>query len=390
MRRVVLALVLLFIITSGMSHATLAPFLKVIAKEAIKGASGELGKTVIEEFKRLFNNDKEIAKKGNPQLKEGKLVQNKRRWIISPGKLSSDDLKELAKILKSVDNNIDQEIKVNGSDNVVATTQSGNVNFGTYQEVLGDNAVTSFNQQGGITAQTVYITPSELKDSKKVMEEILAEYEKGKEIENAELKRRLAEIHKVEFNVLPKEADEWAQLFVDSLPLRKDKIKTIENDKRSLTEKEITKLPIIFEYVLQNLDTKIAALQKRITNIMVERPEDYILIVDLEKHKSTPKYLTRRITFPNKHSVELILRPGILEKGLFIDYPELEFREVTNNRTKKLFSIGRPYLGRGYVKLGYPVIDDIQYSLDDPLNEGFKNRLSQSLDKLIEMVYLDE
>ena len=81
---------------------------------------------------------------------------------------------------------------------------------------------------------------------------------------------------------------------------------------------------------------------------------------------------------------------SILEKGLFIDYPELEFREVTNNRTKKLFSIGRPYLGRGYVKLGYPVIDDIQYSLDDPLNEGFKNRLSQSLDKLIEMVYLDE
>jgi len=156
MKKVGLLIVFLFLITYSTSDASVGSLFGLIAKEALKATASEAGKTVVEEFKKLFNHDKEIAKKGKPELKEGKLVRDKRMWTISRGNLSRNDLKELAKILKSIDNDTDQVIKVNGSDNVVATTQSGNVNFGNYQEILGGNLViSSQGQSGGITAQNV-------------------------------------------------------------------------------------------------------------------------------------------------------------------------------------------------------------------------------------------
>jgi hypothetical protein len=220
MKKAVLFFVFLFLFASSTSHASLVPLFRVIATEALKSAATEVGKTAVKEFMKLFNDDKEIAKKGKPHLKEEKLVKEKRIWTISPGKLSKDDLKELAKILKSIDNDIDQVIKISGSDNVVATSGSGNVNLGTYQEIFGSNSVTSFNQEGGMTANTINIAINEWKEIKRLAEEAIADHEKGKEIEIAEYKRRLAEIHKVEYDVLPKEADEWAKSFIDSLPLR--------------------------------------------------------------------------------------------------------------------------------------------------------------------------
>lgn len=337
---------------------------------------------------KLFNDDKEIAKKGKPQLKEEKLVKEKRIWTISPGKLSSkDDLKELAKILKSIDNDIDQVIKISGSDNVVATSGSGNVNLGTYQEILGSNSVTSFNQQGGMTANTINIAINEWKEIKRFAEEAIADHEKGKEIEIAEYKRRLAEIHKVEYDVLPKEADEWAKFFIDSLPLRKDKFKTIENDKRITAERVKNELPIIFDYIFQSLDTKILALRKHIPDIRLERPDNYELVVDLDVSNSIPQYLTRKITFPNKHSIELILTPGTLQKGIFTSYPNLQFYAVENSRKKYLFCIfwRSPFAN---VILGHPGMTDVSYG-DSP-DEAFKGTISKQFDKLIEIVYLEE
>jgi hypothetical protein len=387
MKKAVLFSIFLFLLASSTSHASLVPLFRVIATEALKSAATEVGKTAVKEFMKLFNDDKEIAKKGKPQLKEEKLVKEKRIWTISPGKLSKDDLKELAKILKSIDNDMDQVIKIRGSDNVVATSGSGNVNLGTYQEILGSNSVTSFNQQGGMTANTINIAINEWKEIKRLAEEAIADHEKGKEIEIAEYKRRLAEIHKVEYDVLPKEADEWAKSFIDSLPLRKDKFKTIENDKRITAERVKNELPIIFDYIFQSLDTKILALQKHIPDIRLERPDNYELVVDLDVSNSIPQYHTRKITFPNKHSIVLILTPGETQKGIFTSYPNLQFYAVENSRKKYLFCIfGR--LPFANVILGHPGMPDVIYG-DSP-DEAFKDTISKQFDKLIEIVYLGE
>lgn len=128
------------------SFASPASVLESLAKEAIKAVGGEIGKAAIEKFKDLFNSNKEIAKKGNPTLTLDAPLKNKRIWTISPGNLNQKDLEKLVKILKSLDNDTDQVIKIKGSDNVVVSTQNGNVSFGTYQKILG-NGVNSINQE---------------------------------------------------------------------------------------------------------------------------------------------------------------------------------------------------------------------------------------------------
>jgi hypothetical protein len=386
MKKVVPIFVFLFFITSSLSYANLTSLFRVIAKEALKSAATETGKTAVEEFMKLFNSDKGIAKKGDPKLQGGKLDKNTRNWTIAPGNLSKKDLKELAKILKSIDNGTEQIIKINGSNNVVATTQKGNVNFGTYQEILSNNSIISFNQQGGMTANTINITVNEWKEIKKIAEEEIANHEKGKEIEIAELKKRLADMHKVEFDVLPKEADDWAKFFIESLPLRKDKVSTVENDKRIASDKVKNELPVIFDYIFQGLDTRISALQKYVSDIHLERPENYTLIVDLDVSNSIRQYLARKIIFSNKHSIELILTPGTLEKGIFTSYPKLDFVEVVNNRRKDLFFIWRAV--GGYARIGHPIMNDLSYG--DSLDEPFRANISKQFDKLIEVVYLGE
>lgn len=147
MKKVVFSLLCFSLILSNSSFASPASVLELLAKEAVKAVGGEIGKAAIEKFKALFNSNKEIAKKGNPKLAHETPLKNKGMWTISPGNLSQKDLERLAKILKSLDNDTDQVIKIKGSDNVVATTQNGSVRFGTYQEIVGSSAVNSINQQ---------------------------------------------------------------------------------------------------------------------------------------------------------------------------------------------------------------------------------------------------
>ena len=137
MKKLVFVLLILPLIVINSSFGSPASVLGQLAKEAIKAAGGEIGKAAIEKFKDLFNSNKEIAKKGNPKLAHKAPLNNKGVWTISPGKLSQKDLTKLAKILKSLDDDTDQVIKIEGSDNVVATTQKGDVSFGTYQEIVG-------------------------------------------------------------------------------------------------------------------------------------------------------------------------------------------------------------------------------------------------------------
>lgn len=136
-----------FIYLTNSSFASPASVLELLAKEAIKAVGGEIGKAAIEKFKDLFNSNKEIAKKGNPKLAHEPPLKNKEMWAISPGNLSRKDIEKLARILKSLDNDTDQVIKIKGSDNVVATTENGSVSFGTYQEIVGSSDVNSLNQQ---------------------------------------------------------------------------------------------------------------------------------------------------------------------------------------------------------------------------------------------------
>lgn len=110
--------------------------IKEFAKQALKAASSETGKSAVDYFKTLFNNSKKIAlEKKNPQLKSGEIVGDIRSWTITPtGNLSKSDIDEIAKTLKSIDKNREQRIsfKIN-NEYQMSVTQTGAINVNNIQ-----------------------------------------------------------------------------------------------------------------------------------------------------------------------------------------------------------------------------------------------------------------
>jgi hypothetical protein len=172
-RNTLISLIILVLIFPTISHAQVqaAPLFGTIVKEmataALTAVASEAGKSAIDHFKTLFNKNKKIADKfGKPQLKKGEIANNKRIWSLSPtGSLKKEDIAELAKTLKSIDNNTDQEIsaKIGNNNRIIISTQSGKVVVGnetTNINISGNGNATnigSVGQSGGIT--NVVIAP---------------------------------------------------------------------------------------------------------------------------------------------------------------------------------------------------------------------------------------
>lgn len=172
-RNTIIVVSLLAFIFPTTSHAQVqaAPvfvmILKEISKAALTAVASEGVKSAIDYFKTRFNKDKKIADNfGKPQLKKGEIANNKRVWTLSPtGRLKKEDIEELAKTLKSIDNNADQEISAKiGNNSFIISTQSGKVVVGndtTDVNISGDSNVTnigSVGQSGGTT--NLFIAPS--------------------------------------------------------------------------------------------------------------------------------------------------------------------------------------------------------------------------------------
>lgn len=94
--------------------------------EAGKAASSEAGKSSVDYFKKMFNKDATLKKqKQSPQLRDVESGEI-RKWLISPvGTLSKSEIKEIAKTLKSLDQNREQSISINVNNKVeeISNTQ---------------------------------------------------------------------------------------------------------------------------------------------------------------------------------------------------------------------------------------------------------------------------
>ncbi len=212
--------------------------------------------------------------------------------------------------------------------------------------------------------------------------------EKNVNLEN--YKKRIAELHKQEFKSSSDDAKEWATNFLATLNIRRDKIKQLEEEKLLEQKKELIKLPILFEYILQEFDTIASAFESKATNTEFKKVDNYDLMVD--KEISDKKFiLVRKLTFENGNFIELILEQGTLEKSSIQSYPSISCRETTKNLKKPSISFGinKKVPGMKIIS-GRPLIFDIDYSLADHefFAEGFKNSISSAFQKAIETVYL--
>lgn len=213
---------------------------------------------------------------------------------------------------------------------------------------------------------------------------VLMEYVSSKDLEIHKLKKRLTDIHKVEFDSLPEEADRWASHFISTLPLRKEKLISQEDDRRIFSEKEKAKIPIVFDFVISDFDSRMMALKKHLDIYISKRDFPDLFGVSTR---------IRKVTFQNGSSIELVVQPGSLTKGLLNTYPSVDFYKSANNQRYKLFSIWKPIGGTITFGAGLqtkPLINDITYSLDDNLilSQDFRNRIASNFDKMVEIVLL--
>jgi len=238
------------------------------------------------------------------------------------------------------------------------------------QETHGSNSPVAYTGKGNIT-----ITINEAKEICKAVQELIESSKNDKDIEISTLKKRIADIHQTQLSVLPQEADEWAEQFLSTLPLRKDKVIMQEKEETKRFEKERMNIPILFEYSINKFDEYISALTKHDKNITIEQDQIPIIIIN----NDTPKLYTyfKKISFPNGNLLVINISPGTIKNDAFISYPGLSILAIKNGRGELMLSMVHHYtLGSG-----------IAYG-EAELTDSLKKELTRRYDYLIERTYL--
>lgn len=231
------------------------------------------------------------------------------------------------------------------------------------------------------------------------VKELLEKYINSKDAEIKELKQRLIDIHKKEFNSLPAEAEKWAIHFLSTMSVRQDRLKMEElklvqarNDRRLESEKLIKRIEVIFEYIFSTIDERINKLRNLGDDLSYKADGPTNLFTSNSNGK-----IVRAITFRNGCRIDIRFRQGQLRNGLLAEGPILYLLcQCGEKREKQLFQIKEPQRG-SIVRAVDPLVKDVQepkianviYSIKDgpPINKEFRENLNKSLDEALGRVY---
>lgn len=250
----------------------------------------------------------------------------------------------------------------------------------TSQETHGSNSPVIYTGKGNVK---VSITINEAREIGKTLQDLVETYKNEKDIEISELKKRVAKIHQTELNVLPEEADKWADQFISTLPLRKDKVSTEENEETIRFEKHRINIPILFEYSIKTFDEYILALKKRDKKIDFKQQQiPEIITYD----NSIQEYGSLRIvSFPNGTTLTLLLRTGVIRNDRFESYPHLSIDLMKNGTKQIMLWVEKEKASYHNNSLGYLIYGNHR---DGELTDEFKKSLTMAYDIIIQEAYL--
>jgi hypothetical protein len=246
------------------------------------------------------------------------------------------------------------------------------------QKTHGQNSPAAYTGKGNIT-----VNINELKEIERIVQEAIKSYETGKDVERDELKKRIAEIHKTQFNVLPQEADQWAEQFVSTLPLRKDRVIAEENEETKRFEKHRMNIPILFEYCIKKFDEYILALKKHDKKIDFKQEQIPEIITFAN---SSQEYNSLRVaSFPNGTVLKLSFWTGVIKNDRFQTYPFLRIYLIKNGVEQIMLQVVQEQIAGFINALAY-----IWYGKhkDGELTDDFKKRLTKAYDIIIQEAYL--
>jgi hypothetical protein len=239
----------------------------------------------------------------------------------------------------------------------------------TKQETHGKNSPIANTQKGDIC-----ITINECEGIRALLQETL---EKCENAEVVELKMRLSEIHKIELKISAEEADKWADQFIESIPLRKERLIAQQEEEHTRFVKERKNFPIMFEYIINKFDAEILALKNKLDKNITLKQEDFNGIQIYDDASIKLKNPVSIATFANGVSLEVEIVPGKINNEQFLSYPTIVIYNVKKGNRVSIFGLPHqcPTLGSGFC-----------YG-DGELTEGLKNYIQENFNCMIYNAY---
>ncbi len=376
--------------------------------EAVKSVGREAGKTAVDWFKTLFNTNKELKRdRKNPQLSGGEVKDKERIWLVSPpGNLSKEEIKEIARTLRYLDDDRDQRVSVRiDKDDLIVLANRTGVDVQRV-DIRGDSNVISTAQGSGSTSialgpgstlniQIPGLAPEQvsamlknanradeaLKKGQTSVEEAKKNAEEAKKNIEA-INRELSKITREKFDALPVDAKKWVHEMDMVLATLQEREALLQRSlreqaeyRKNLSQEIIAGIRNLFGEVFDIIDSRLLALEEgKSWGIRYVRNSDFQLF--LESGSAKGLISTGKIFFINGSSVDIVLSPGILVQGIAKDPPELRFMSIVSGRTGHAFSF-RAKAPTGTIRFGNPPLvpeasrkkqfEDIEF---DPTQNG--------------------
>lgn len=254
--------------------------------------------------------------------------------------------------------------------------------------VTTGNQNTIINSNNGVISINSGISKQEIIDA---LEDTATDLrnQDSMEREITRLKERLSKIHASSLGSTPEQADKWAESFVTSLPVRKDRIEEQKRKNKERNDFINNSIPYLFDYMIAFVDKRIIALRSHMSGIEITRTtlDNYFLNKE-EATSGSPENITvREFRFPNDKGFKVSVQVGVIEKGEITKRPQFSWQEINCNKDCSKFQL----LGECYGGFNPPacylsfINDDLVLQLDN-----LNSTLTQAFDRLIENVLLDQ
>ena len=222
------------------------------------------------------------------------------------------------------------------------------------------------------------------------------------------IEQELSEIQSTKFDSLPDDAKKWVteigarlEAYKKQNSLTEASLKKQMEYREKLSLQIIAKTSNLFAKMFDDIDSRILALEQGETwGISYDRRPDFRLFAE-RKNTSNTALLVREIRFRNGSSIDVMLIPGGLDRGIIEHCPQLQFLEVIKEQRTLSFSVKEkpgPGAGAGFVLSGPPPLvpplrkpgfSDLMFDLqqENPFDEEFKTRLLNTFTQFIGSVF---
>lgn len=204
-------------------------------------------------------------------------------------------------------------------------------------------------------------------------------------IKPEDMQKKIAENRIADFNSSPEEANKWAENFIETLSIRKERSKTEKLADLRHVEKTKLRLLTTIGYILYSFDQKILALKDKMANIgYVRQIQDFEIFVNGKLTKLDIDSM-REVSFPNRNSLFVLLKNNriSMQKRQFEGIPELRFIKHGHHESESLLVIRFPLTGFMTNDSTPSLIYYPAQEQDTILTEAFMKNVSEALDNVI-------